>query len=352
MNGSKDEVSRNNPPDNSLAAQKSGGLKKRFIIIAVTAAVCLAVFLLSSGEKTSREIFYAMDTTVTVKLWNGKNSDYEKLVKKLEKLFDGYDEKSDIYKINNNKSAKVSDFTAQLLSQSKALCEKYPQCDITVGSLTELWKVNAEGYVPSEEEIENALSHTGLDRLSINKNTVSVSDAKIDVGCTAKGFACDVLKKELDKNGEKCAIISFGSSTLLYGEKPDGKSFTVSVSNPVEKNKSLGTLLLEECFVSTSGGYERFFEKDGKTYSHIFDVKTGRPAKTDLLSVTVISDSGILTDFLSTCIYISGTEGLGEFFNDKSIEIIAVDENRNIYVSKSLKDRFELKNKDFTLILL
>lgn len=321
-----------------------------FAVIGVVAVVCVIVWVFTKNDKTTRDIFYAMDTTVTVKLWGDKNSDYRELVKELDGLFDCYDSDSEIYKLNKNGSVKLSACTKELLLKSKELCEDYKECDITAGELIDLWDINGKGYVPTESEIEAVLSDIGIEKLSISDKKAYLSGGKINLGCVAKGYACDVLKEEFEKNNEKCGIVSFGSSSLMYGKKPDGEKFTVGVNNPLDKDSSLGTLELSQCFVSTSGGYERFFEKDGVTYSHIFDLNTGYPVKTDLLSVTVIGESGIVTDFLSTCIYINGTAGLEEFFNDEKIQIVAVDENKNIYISKELKDSFELSDKDFKVI--
>lgn len=319
-------------------------------VVGVIAVVCVIVFIFTKNDKTTRDIFYAMDTTVTVKLWGDKNSGYRELVKELSELLDCYDSDSEIYRLNQNKSVKLSSYTKEVLLKSRELCEDYPQCDITAGELIDLWNINGGGYLPTESEIEAALSGIDIENLTISDKKAKISGGKINLGSVAKGYACDVLKKEFEKNDEKCAIVSFGSSSLMYGEKPDGEKFTVGVNNPLDKDKTLGTLELSECFVSTSGGYERYFEKDGVTYSHIFDLKTGYPAQTDLLSVTVIGESGLLTDFLSTCIYINGTAGLEEFFDNDEIQLVAVDENKNIYISSELEGDFSLDNKDFTVI--
>ena len=97
-----------------------------------------------------------------------------------------------------------------------------------------------------------------------------------------------------------------------------------------------------EAFVSTSGGYERFFEAGGKRYIHILDLKTGRPSESDLASVTVICDSGIKSDFLSTAIFIGGKEGLTKYLDDSSIQIIAVDNDGEIIYSQSLEGKIAM----------
>lgn len=333
---------------------KKENLKKLLVYIIIIALIVVlgCVLRYSAKNRTAQKVFYAMDTTVSIKLWgNAKEiSDYCDAVEELDGLLDCYDEESEIFKLNRDGKADISKKTAEVLGIAKALSEKYPLCDITAGELIDLWDVNGEGYLPGEEEIEKVLGGIGIGGLSVSGQSAVLENGKINLGCMAKGYACDALKEKFEENGEECAVVSFGSSSLLFGKKPDGERFTLSVKDPFDSDGVIGTLETDECFVSTSGGYERFFEENGVRYSHIFDLNTGFPAETDLLSVTVIGKSGAETDFFSTYIYICGTKGLDEFLDSSEFKIIAVDENRNVYVSKELKKDFKLENSGFKLV--
>lgn len=94
-------------------------------------------------------------------------------------------------------------------------------------------------------------------------------------------------------------------------------------------------------------GYERYFEAQGKKWSHIFDLTTGYPCETDLVSVTVIGQSGIETDFLSTCIFIGGSGELDRWLSDEDIEVIAINENGIVYCSDSIKSRISISDDKF-----
>lgn len=292
----------------------------------------------SRQPQTQRTVF-VMDTTASVK---GTASDAELAVDTLTRLgglFDRYDQSSDIYAINARQNAAVSDYTAELIEQSMRLSETYGgKVSIFAGSITDAWNITAEKpSVPAEETIERALN--GFRNASFSLDSMSFTDenGSVDVGSVAKGYALDKVKEQL---GGDCCIVSMTSSVLLHGKKPDGGKFAVSVRDPEGGEKSLGTLHTDECFLSTSGGYERFFEIDGKRYIHIFDLSTGKPCETDLASVTVICDNGLLSDFLSTLIFIEGTARLGEFMNDPRLGIVAVTNDNTVYISE---------NVDFTL---
>lgn len=288
----------------------------------------------ASAPQTERTVF-VMDTAASVK---GTASDVDAAVDiltRLGELFDRYDPKSDIYSINNRRNAAVSDYTAELIEQSVRLSEEYGgKVSIFAGDITDAWNITAaEPSVPSEEEIAGALESFRSASFSIDTMSFADENGSVDVGSVAKGYALDKIEERL--GGEYC-IVSMTSSVLLHGKKPNGEKFAVSVRDPADGAGSLGILRTDECFLSTSGGSERFFEIDGKRYIHIFDLSRGTPCESDLTSVTVVCGSGILSDFLSTLIFIEGRGGLGKYMNDPRLGIVAVTDDNTVYISENV----------------
>lgn len=112
----------------------------------------------------------------------------------------------------------------------------------------------------------------------------------------------------------------------------------------------LGIVSVSDKSVVTSGNYERFFERNGKRYHHIFDTKTGYPAEKGLISVSIISDKSIDGDALSTSVYTLGLdEGKKLIESLKGVEAIFVTNDKKVYVTSGLKDIFKLTNTDFKL---
>lgn len=223
------------------------------------------------------------------------------------------------------------------IAETKALNRLYgDKINITCGSLTGLWGISTEApKVPGQAEISEAL--TNMTDTNYPGNTADFPDGvKLDFGAVAKGCACDVIYTLL--TGADYAVVSLSSTTLLYGSKPGGEKFRTAVTDPKSGEGYLGIIETDAAFISTSGGYERFFEADGQTYSHILDMETGMPVETDLVSVTVIvpadtPNGGIKSDFLSTLIYIEGTENLEKWLSREEIQIIAADENGFVYTN-------------------
>ena len=95
------------------------------------------------------------------------------------------------------------------------------------------------------------------------------------------------------------------------------------------------------------GAYERYFEKDGKTYHHIIDPATGKPSEKDLKSVTIISKNGTLSDTLSTTLFVMGKDKAISYWKKHSSEfnIILVDNNDKILISQGIEERFSSENE-------
>lgn len=226
-----------------------------------------------------------------------------------------------------------NDIYKSCCEQAFKLSEHYGNgVNVTCGALTELWGISTpDPRVPTDEEISAALNTV------INGYTEPFpEETRLDFGAAAKGYACDGAYRILCGTETDYAVISLGSTTLMYGEKPNNEKFRTGVTDPSDGDGYLGIIETEAAFISTSGGYERYFEADGERYCHILDIETGRPAETDLTSVTVIvpaetDGGGIMSDFLSTLIYTEGTENIGKWLAYDEFEIVAADENGAVY---------------------
>ena len=106
--------------------------------------------------------------------------------------------------------------------------------------------------------------------------------------------------------GITSGLVNLGGNVQALGTKTDGSNWRVAVQSPDDTEDYLGVLSIRDKAVITSGGYERYFEQDGVTYHHIIDPKTGYPAESGLVSVTIVSTDGTLADGLSTSLFIMG----------------------------------------------
>lgn len=192
--------------------------------------------------------------------------------------------------------------------------------DVTMGNVVKLWNIDsyaggdsADFQVPDKSALESALASCGNDRILLSKerNQVALQEGTaLDLGAVGKGIALDRVHEYLQQHkGITGAVISIGGSVLTYGTKPDGTDWRVGITDPFDTGRVLGYLTLSGThFISTSGDYERYVERNGVRYHHIIDPHTGYPASSGLSSVTILSEDGFLSDALSTACFVLGSE--------------------------------------------
>lgn len=319
--------------------------KKKKIVLSVLSVVIVAaitaaaiVFAGYKKEYTLKEKnSLSMGSIVTIKLYGDdtfKKLDVVKgLIDNLDKEISRKIDSSAVSALNKNgevKSATVSDILLKCRKISEMSGGAF---DLTVGRLSSLWDFDDDiKKVPSEAEIKKELSTVDYEKIAINGANVAIGKGQtLDLGAVGKGAACDAAKAYLQKSGVKGAVVSVGGSILAFGKRNKiGDKWRIAVRHPREENAYIGVINLSEGFVSTSGDYEKYFEKDGKRYHHILDANTGYPADSGLSSVTVVCDSGTLSDALSTACFILGEEKSKELLDEYSAAAIFIDKDLNV----------------------
>ncbi len=322
----------------------------RNISLIITLIAFLSVFFIISNRfLQSRDNykyysdFFCMDTIVSVKSEEDISSDVESIFLEYQNVLSRNENSAEVCVLNNKGEISASDRLLSIMESVISLNDEYGSTtDITIGRLTDLWNITSQNpTVPSDDKIEKVLKTVGIENVLINGNKIALkNNTSLDFGAVGKGAVLDECFEYLKDNSCTRAYISTGSSILLYGDEV----FEVGITDP-NGGGVLASVKTEPCFLSTSGGYERYFEADGKKYCHIFDSSTGYPTETDLTSVTVFCDSGIKSDFLSTMIFIEGTKNIEKHLNAEDYKIFATDKEKNLYISDGLE--FEVYNNEY-----
>ena len=162
------------------------------------------------------------------------------------------------------------------------------------------------------------------------------SGMEIDLGGIAKGFTSSRVMEVFREYGIEHGLVSLGGNVQALGTKENGKTWRVAIQNPESELDYLGVLDIQDKCVITSGGYERFFEKDGVRYHHIIDPRTGYPADSGIISATIISKDGTLADGLSTSLFIMGKDQAEKYWrkNADRFDYILEDEEGKLYVTE------------------
>lgn len=250
-------------------------------------------------------------------------------IKRIEGLLSKYKQNSEIARLNKTGILNVSPETLYVIEKSKEFWQASEGAfDITVGPLMDIWGFTDKNFqVPDEAQIKDTLKMVGLEKIIIDKknNVVkfNVKGIKLDLGAIAKGYAVDCAVKKLKEAGITSCLINAGGQVYCLGDK-FGRPWRVAVKNPRGTEIS-NYLELKDKAVATSGDYEQYFNHKGKRYSHILNPKTGYPADSGVVSVTVVASDGLTADALATSIFVLGKEkglGLARKFSNLEVKII------------------------------
>lgn len=289
--------------------------KRKLLIFALALAALVAVLLtgrLHTAYPAAEKSGFAMGTVVTAKLYGGTADDAAAVTAAVTALENEISRNIDTSAVSAlNRTGRAE---SEVLADAVAACRAVSAAsdgafDITVGGITGLWDFDNGGVLPDVGDIESALSYIDYNRLAVDGDTVTAEQGtKVDLGAVGKGAACDAAREVLAARGVKGAVVSVGGSVLAYGRRnAAGDKWRIAVRHPREADSYLGIITLDEGCVSTSGDYEKYFEKDGVRYHHLLDPATGYPAESDLISVTVVCKSGLLSDALSTACFVLGS---------------------------------------------
>lgn len=342
---------------------------KRKVLTA--AGICIGILILTEGsryfvqnQKCQKQLF-AMDTYMEFTAY-GKNSEKAvdaaiEEVQKLDAMLSAENSKSEVYALNEQGNLQATDDLAELILRGKEIYQETDGLfDDTIYPVMKLWGFPTGNYhVPTAAEVQKKLAlvdenkveiqtrdsdEKGRDSKEKTKFVTLGADQQIDFGGIAKGYTGQKLAELFQEYGVSSALVSLGGNIQAIGTKPDGSSWKVGIRDPKGGQQDyIGVLSVENQAVITSGGYERYFEEDGKTYIHIINPRTGYPADGDLLSVTIVSRDGTLADGMSTALYIMGYEKACQFWRQhrEEFNVILVTDDGKIHISENLKENFQ-----------
>ncbi|WP_019139102.1 FAD:protein FMN transferase [Peptoniphilus timonensis] len=317
------------------------------------------------AEKYDIEFYDTFDTLVTISIFSDdenfaeENLQYAKSrYEELHKLFDNYknyDGLVNVKTINDEAGVKpvVVDETLFKLIKDSIDHNKNvsDNTNIALGPVTKLWNEYRELYesgktkeevialkgqaLPSDEELEKLRPLTNIENVKLDEKKKSVEIDKgmaLDLGATAKGFATELVARELQERGVKSSVISAGGNVRIIGKPVDGReNYRIGIQNPdiESENQVIAAVNVANTSIVTSGDYQRYFDLDGVRYCHVIDPETLKPAR-EVKSSTVIKEDSGFCDFLSTAAFNSTDEEIEELSEKTGAAIIWIDKDMNM----------------------
>ena len=322
-------------------------------------AGCILQYRNETVNKECTRQLFAMDTVMSFTAY-GKDSEQAvdaavKEVQRLDELLSTGNPDSEVSAINTKGSGTLSDDTKTILTEAMEIYRETDGLfDVTIYPLMQLWGFPTQEYhVPTESELQKALTKVDASQIVIEGDQVTLGTGQqMDLGGIAKGYTSARIMEIYREYGITSGMVSLGGNVQTLGTRPDGKDWNIGIQNPDGQQGSLlAALPVENKAVITSGGYERYFEEDGNTYIHILNPKTGYPADSGLVSVSIISENGMLADALSTSLYLMGKEKAAEYWRTHAdaFDMILEDKDGILYVTEGISQEIQTDN---TMIVL
>ena len=332
------------------------GWGKKWIALALVGSALLLTAACGAQQPERRTIF-AMSTVMDLQAYGphakaGLDSAQGE-IERLEGLLSVTKETSEVARLNESGGAwqDVSPETGELLDFSLDLGRKTGGAlNIALYPIVKEWGFTTGEYqVPQPERLAALLAYTDESLVQYDPAAGRVlvpAGMEIDLGAVAKGYAGDRAAQAMRDQGVTSAILSLGGNIVAVGAKPDGSDWTVAVQDPEDSAKVVCALQVKDQSVVTSGGYERYFAADGKTYWHIIDPATGYPADSGVISATVVGADGALCDGLSTAFFVMGAEKAAEYWQESGddFDFLLVREDHTLWATQGLEGRFETRD--------
>ncbi|MBT4837878.1 MAG: FAD:protein FMN transferase [Methylococcales bacterium] len=332
-------------------------MKKTFFAI----TLILLISACSEPKPLNSEHIIAFGTLISLTTYGISRQKTQQAANKLQQQFNQMHqdwhvwEAGELFNLNANLSTQtptvVSHDLLTIIQKSQQLSQQSDQLfNPAIGHLIGLWGFHKDDienkHFPPQQAIRKSLkSAPSMQDLSITGKTVSTGNThvKLDFGGVAKGYGIRLAIQTLKKMNIHNAIINAGGDLQAIGNAGD-RQWSIGIRDPLSTSKVKMIARLEindDESVFTSGGYERYFEYQGKKYSHIIDPRTGYPANTSLSSTVVHPDPAI-ADAAATALFIAGAEGWLKIIKQMGLtQVLLIDKDNRFYITKQLLGRIE-----------
>lgn len=239
---------------------------------------------------------------------------------------------------------------------SKEMYEKHGVTNIAMGSVLKIWseyrdeaEANPEdAKIPPMGDLTKANEHTDIEKviIDVENSTIYLEDPlmSLDVGAVAKGYATELVAKEIEAAGFTSGIISAGGNVRTIGKPLDNirERWGIGIQNPQKiidnsVNNVLETIFINDGSVVSSGNYQRFYIVDDKIIHHLIDPSTLMPGDYYSAVSVVTPDSGE-ADFYSTTAFLLPYEESRAFVESlEEVEALWVFKDGTVEVTEGME---------------
>lgn len=269
-----------------------------------------------------------------------------KVLDEVGKSLSVFDPESTVSKVNEGNSVKVDSHFINVYSTSRDISRiTGGMFDPTLSPIINAWGFG-KGHTATADTlaIDSILIFTGIEKTRLNNGILEKDDIRtqFNFSAIAKGYGCDMVGAMFKRNGVSNYLVEIGGEIVAAGHRPGGGMWTISIDRPDSENgntshESQCIISLSESGLATSGNYRNFHRESGKIYGHTISPITGRPAQTDVLSVTVAAATAAEADAYATAFMAAGSEKAMRIGSRRGLPIMLVLADSSVWMSPPFK---------------
>lgn len=307
---------------------------------------------------------YRFGTVISGKIYHRDAASAEALVAAinerlqfLEKLWHPWQEDSELAVLtkacrNGERYTPSIETQALLLFTKKLQDQSLGHFNPEIGALVALWGFHADDLpttLPEAAALSAWRAHYDAQRhwdVTENKEFTCSKAVQFDLSAIAKGYALDLLAKELKNKEINLALLNAGGNIKTLGQP--SRPWFIGIRSPRSSAVAAGVTLYADESIATSGDYERYFLVNNQRYHHLLDPKTAEPADY-FQAVTVIADSAALADAAGTALFVAG-EHWPEVAKNLGLALFLLYRNNGeVLVSPAMQQRLRWQQRPATL---
>lgn len=257
-----------------------------------------------------------------------------------------------ISRINqNDKTVLTDDYFNEMFVSAMQISEvSHGAFDITVAPLVNAWGFGTASELPKNKfNVDSILDFVGYQKVNLVDYKIIKEDSRtlLDASAIAKGQACDVIGRVLEKEGCRNFMVEIGGEIFCQGINQNGEKWHIGIDRPAFNSFEIdddfqAIIAISDVGMATSGNYRQFYVKDGKRYAHTIDPRTGYPVDHNLLSATVLAPSCMVADAYATAFMVLGVEESMQLVNEqKDLECFLIFSDANETIQTIMSDGFK-----------